>query len=539
MAITNRKTFLKILATALLGAFSLRWWFRKKPIHAEMQNSNASIGHQLRDSTATNPANKKHLNTKAETKVIIIGGGISGLSAARKLALNNIPFVLLELNEACGGNSVSGKNNISAFPWGAHYLPIPNFNQPELLNFLEEIEVIKGYDALGKPIYDEFALCAEPEERLFINKFWQEGIIPDLGLNQNDHQDIKTFLNLMKSFKSAVGSDQKEAFCIPIANSSKDEKYLELDKITMLQFLQQHKLNSKYLIWYLNYCCKDDFGTSLEHTSAWAGIHYFASRKGIAANAKSEDVLTWPEGNGFLVSGLKIKTQENILTNCLVKHVEVVEAGLVWVQYLNTTNNELIDLYGEHVILATPQYINKKILHNYPKSNSHFEYFPWLVANISTLPLSNNKGMEICWDNVIYNSDSLGYINACHQSLNSKHPNYVLTYYLPLCKNTGKIEREKAHEKTTEEWTQLVLNDLEKAHPDIREKVIDIKIKIWGHAMISPQPGVIWDKEKEKLKSYSKQVHFAHTDLSGISIFEEAFFQGTEAVKAVLNSQNS
>lgn len=33
----------------------------------------------------------------------------------------------------------------------------------------------------------------------------------------------------------------------------------------------------------------------LKETSAWAGIHYFASRNGRGANTESQDVITWPE----------------------------------------------------------------------------------------------------------------------------------------------------------------------------------------------------------------------------------------------------
>jgi hypothetical protein len=33
------------------------------------------------------------------------------------------------------------------------------------------------------------------------------------------------------------------------------------------------------LNWYMNYCCRDDYGATTNNTSAWAGIQYFASRE--------------------------------------------------------------------------------------------------------------------------------------------------------------------------------------------------------------------------------------------------------------------
>jgi hypothetical protein len=52
----------------------------------------------------------------------------------------------------------------------------------------------------------------------------------------------------------------------------------------------------------------------------------------------------------------------------------------------------------------------------------------------------------------------------------------------------------------------------------------------WGHAMISPRPGFIWGSERQKAVKPYRSIHFAHTDLSGIALFEEAFYHGLTAV---------
>ncbi|OYU94868.1 MAG: FAD-dependent oxidoreductase [Bacteroidetes bacterium B1(2017)] len=537
MAYISRKQFLKFGVAALAVAASGKIWFQKKILAIQMQASNANIGHLLRNKKTSSELLAKHTITDStETRVAIIGGGISGLSAARILKKNNIPFVLLELNNQPGGNAISGKNEVSAYPWGAHYLPIPNLYQPELINFLTETGVITETNELGLPVYNDYYLCSAPEERLFIHHYWQEGIIPETALKEQDHRDIKTFFELISHYKNAIGSDQKEAFCIPIENSSQDLEFLKLDKQTMADFLLQHELKSTYLLWYLNYCCKDDFGTPLNKTSAWAGIHYFASRKGIAANATAGDVLTWPEGNNFLVQGLTKPIKQNILENALVVDVNQ-KPNEIEILYLNHAKNTYHKIICKQAIIATPQYINKKIIRNYPLTHLNFDYFPWLVANITTLPLAQNKGTEMSWDNVLYTSESLGYVNACHQHLDSKIPKYVLTYYLPLCKLSAKEERKLAFEKTQEEWAEIVLKDLEKAHPDLRQQIEKIDLKVWGHAMISPQTGVIWNTEKKQFLNNSEPIYYAHSDLSGISIFEEAFYQGTKAAQQICKQQ--
>ena len=41
--------------------------------------------------------------------VVIVGGGVAGLSAARKLKQAGVDFVLLELEPEVGGTAVSGE----------------------------------------------------------------------------------------------------------------------------------------------------------------------------------------------------------------------------------------------------------------------------------------------------------------------------------------------------------------------------------------------------------------------------------------------
>ena len=104
----------------------------------------------------------------------------------------------------------------------------------------------------------------------------------------------------MENYKKQKGRDGKKVFAIPLDKSSQDKKWLELDEISMISWMKQLGFTSESVAWYIDYCCRDDFGTSAKETSTWAGIHYFAARCGKAANSDSQDVLTWPEGNAWL-----------------------------------------------------------------------------------------------------------------------------------------------------------------------------------------------------------------------------------------------
>jgi len=92
---------------------------------------------------------------------VIVGGGISGLSAARWLHKNNhTDFLVLDLEKQMGGNAAFGANAISAYPWGAHYVPVPNNNLPEYLSFLQDCGVITDYAKDGLPVINELFYAA-------------------------------------------------------------------------------------------------------------------------------------------------------------------------------------------------------------------------------------------------------------------------------------------------------------------------------------------------------------------------------------------
>ncbi len=55
-----------------------------------------------------------------------------------------------------------------------------------------------------------------------------------------------------------------------------------------------------------------------------------------------------------------------------------------------------------------------------------------------------------------------------------------------------------------------------------------------GHAMIRPVVGSIFSAERRRLSRLPGRIFFANSDLSGISIFEEAQYHGVEAAQKVL-----
>jgi hypothetical protein len=84
-------------------------------------------------------------------------------------------------------------------------------------------------------------------------------------------------------------------------------------------------------------------------------------------------------------------------------------------------------------------------------------------------------------------------------------------------------------------WSQRILADLERAHPDIRSCVSRIDINRLGHAMPSPVPGSIFHPERLRRTRPQGSLVYAHSDLSALPLIEEAQYRGVAAARHVLH----
>jgi hypothetical protein len=458
-------------------------------------------GHQLRD-RARLPAPTHTLRVP----VVIVGGGIAGLSAARRLDKRGMrDFVLLEMESTAGGNSRWGENEITAHPWGAHYVPVPSKGAPLVRELFEELGVLRD------GVWEERYLCHSPQERLFLHGRWQDGLIPEVAATMRDREQFRRFREIVEA-NHASGE-----FRIPMESGAR--KAAGLDRLSMAAWMRQNRLDSPYLNWYVDYACRDDYGARAVDTSAWAGLHYFASR-----DAEELGPLTWPEGNGWIVRRLLEKIGRYVRTGIMVHRIERRRRG-----FRVVAAEAAYD--AETVIFAAPTFLLPYVLEDAPPVDG-FEYSPWLTANL-TLDRPPAGG-ETSWDNVIYNSPALGYVVATHQSLATHRDRTVWTYYWALADGTPAANRQALMARDWNYWKEAILHDLSRAHRDIRQCVARIDVMRFGHAMIRPRPGFVFSEARRRVAAASGNLVLANSDLSGLSLFEEAQHRGDRAAVHVL-----
>src|SRR5689334_20512282 len=96
-------------------------------------------------------------------------------------------FVILELESAAGGHPRSGENAVSAYPWAAHYVPVPGRSSTLVRELFEELGVLRD------GAWEERYLCFSPQERLFAQGEWFDGIEPDFALDATGRAAFSRF----------------------------------------------------------------------------------------------------------------------------------------------------------------------------------------------------------------------------------------------------------------------------------------------------------------------------------------------------------
>jgi len=516
-----------------IGSLTLLGVTRKsgRIITGSFVNESHVLGHRLRDCAAF-PAPRE----TSRVPIAIVGGGIAGLSAAWRLQKHGVgDFVVLEMEPQAGGNARWGENGVSAYPWAAHYVPVPGPRATFVRELLTDLGVLKNagtsqqpLDRLGAPAarnssdgWRERDLCHAPQERLFIHGRWQEGLEPAVGPAPRDRDQIRRFEERVAAYR-ATG-----AFAVPMADAGLDRRPSAaargdidaLDGLSMEAWLQREGFDSPWLRWLVDYACRDDYGARAGDVSAWAGVHYYAARE-----VNDPGPLTWPEGNGWIVRRLLERLRDHVHTGAIVYRIE--RDGRRW-RILTPERAWLADA----VIVAAPAFVLSRLMDEAPAAEG-FEYSPWLTANLTLDRWPRERGVPPAWDNVIFDSPALGYVVATHQSMRQYIPRTVWTYYWALTEGRPSEVRGWLLAQPYESLRDRILRDLARAHPDIGDCVVNVDIMRLGHAMIRPTVGFRANAARRRMQQGSDRLFFAHSDVSGISIFEEAQYRGVVAADA-------
>jgi glycine/D-amino acid oxidase-like deaminating enzyme len=537
----SRRSFLLGGAGTLTGCERLPW----REVMPEVTRPGMHIGHALRDGridVALAPPSG-HINTT----VLILGSGVAALTAAWKLAKEGFTNFLVLNGPEFGGNAASGSFGELRYPCGAHYLPLPSQESAHVREMLADLGVILRNPHSERPGFDERCIVHSPDERLFFRGSWQEGLIPSQGLAPDEQAQHKRFHAHIERLKQARGPDGRKLFAVPVVFSSQDPETMTLDTMSFRTWLEKNDYTAPTLHWYLNYICRDEYGAEYGTISAWAGLHYFASRAGRAENAEDGALLTWPDGLQALVRGLDAQIRkaqpQAFLQGAAVK---VTESGngvdvLCALDEGVTATLRTFLVRANQVVCAMPLYAAARVAdlkrYGFDVRDHLPPYAPWTVSNflLKGFPQEEN-GTPLSWDNVVYGGHGLGYVVSTHQDIRvAIPPKTVFSAYHALSARSPREAREWLLKAGPEALYDEVASDLKQVYGwHLRRHVEAMRITVRGHGMASPMPGFLSNRGLRALREADGKILFAHSDLSGYSVFEEAAWWGYRAAGIVL-----
>jgi len=507
---------------ALLGALPLAACApTSRRLDVQWLGPDPARAHRLREAVPGGEARQR------QAQGLVIGAGIAGLACARQLHRAGVDVALLELDDAAGGHSRPGSLGGLPCPLGAHYLPQPGPRLPEIQDLLVELGAAERVQGRWQA-KDAFEVHA-PAERRWDGQRWQPGLLPPPASSAAREQH--------RRFAHLVRDAQQLGFAVPSQRAPFGAAHRELDAQPFDRWLARHGISEPGLRWYLDYCCRDDYGAGSDVVSAWAGLQYFASRHGFDAHDDEQrdpppPQLTWPQGNGWLVERLAAGLPLHTVRVALQLDEERESVRLrCW------TPEGLEDWSARQAVLAVPLFVAQRLCRRPPAAlaATRLQRAPWLVANLLLdAPLLDRVGMPPAWDSVIQHSPTLGYVNAQHQGLDPRPGPQVLSLYWALPPG----ERSALLSDSAAQWAARALATLRPVHPDLDERLQAVRLTRWGHAMAVPTPGArslaADGGPLAALRQGQGRLRFAHADLAAYSVFEEAYVAGVEAASSLL-----
>ena len=288
---------------------------------------------------------------------------------------------------------------------------------------LRELGVIEGFDRAGRPIYDERHLCRAPQERVFHHGRWYEGLFPR-DRRQRRGPAPSSRPSGARWTRCGAGATPRAAAPSPCrARPARPAPIRELDGVSMADWLAARGLTSPRLRWCVDYACRDDYGTDLAgHLRV--GRHPLLRRARSRSRAYGDVVLTWPEGNGWLTQRLaEPRRRTGSVSASVVVNVEPAGGRRRGRRLRAAGRARPRDCWRARSSSRCPRLRRRAACtgpgaSGRPRSRARSATRPgWSPTCTSTGPAGRGAGSPPAWDNVLYDSASLGYVVATHQSL--------------------------------------------------------------------------------------------------------------------------
>ncbi len=478
------------------------------PFAGKWTGEDFAAGHLLRDEKVPSLDGAEAM---PECDVIVVGGGISGLVAARSLAKAGRKVRLLEQAAVAGGNARSEEWGGIQYATGAAY-----FCAPE-----------EGSDL--ETLYKEIGILEKAKKVPKGEVFHGGKLVDDVWTGETDPANAEITKSIREQWK-AIFDDRYPAIPWTEDCGWTKEEFEEADRKPFSKYLDEIKA-PPHIRTLCEYYCWSSFGGRASEISTYAALNFMTAEFG--------DILALPGGNAAIAKALVDSFDAKLVT---------VDTGTMAIEVKETDGGVSVGaLHGDKprryaakaAVLAIPRFIAARIIPAYPKERAKLvkkvKYHGYLVANVLLSKRPSHEWYDAYTLDAL-EPDKCGWTDLIVADfvVDKKSDRCVLTAYrgLPYPEGRDELLTEGSYGRMRE----AVMKDLEKVLPGLglkKEDVADINLSRWGHPLVQSRPGQLADGLMEKISEPIGRIAFAHQDRWGIPAIENAIEAANLAVEEV------
>ena len=507
---TSRRDFVRTIVLASGSIYTLeligcgdgaRPAARTYPTVTERQRT--AIAHKLRQPTLELPPPAR----QQRTDVIIVGSGLSGLTAAMHLQQQGHQVTILESEPRSGGAAVRHRLGTHDVSLGSVYFVDMTSDVRDVLSYAGVHAIPAGDDAyiVGGETYTDF---------------WSDAQLRRAAASAAEADALRRFRDDVLAMGEALPT-------YPLADAMSDH-VRQLDATSARSYIAPY--NSSLLTSVLDAYCRSSMGGNLDEVNAHCLLNFYSAEFGASFGGARYTVMGGPSS---IARGLAARTT--------IQHDECVlriaqEGTVVHVDSMRP-DGSVTRTTARSVVVAAPKFVASRIVQGLPdmqrNAMQQMQYAPYLTVHVASAASMLSTPAFDTWHipatqmytDIVSAPQPDGHVGGTH----------ACSIYAPL----RRTERAMAldDDAVAKRVGQIMVDVLEHVPAGAAEAISDIYAWAWGHGIVIPTVG------SHQNALHARRLHgrvvFAGTDNDASPALENAIASGVRAATDVIRLMRS